>query len=164
MSIPLWRRKMLGPIFDSKAPCPVRGIKFSYPRINGRNGKSGREIQAEQAKPNYTIEGIRALLCAILLRAMSDAKAEDITLHDEAREFLCEGAGWITHHLYGLELDGKTLITLIDAGHLDDHLRMKVQRYRRTVHRIDRPDLEEIRLKPLPPELNAGLLYGGEKP
>ena len=40
---------------------------------------------------------------------------------------------------------------------------MKVQRYRRAVHRRDRPDLEEIRLKPLPPELNENLLFGGEK-
>lgn len=154
---------MLGPIFHNKVPCPVSCIKSPYPRINGRNGKSGREIKIEEDRPNYPMKSIRALLSAILLRAMSDAKAGDSNRRDEARDFLRDGANWITHHLYGLELDGEALITLIDEGHLDEHLRMKVQRYRRVVHRIDRPDLDEIRLKPLPPELNAGLLYGGQK-
>jgi len=154
---------MLGPIFHNKLPCPIGNIKFPYPRINGQNGKSGHKVQIGEDKPSYSTEGIRALLCAILLRAMSDTKARDSPLRDEAREFLRDGATWITRHLYGLELDGNVLITLIDEGRLDEHLRMKVQRYRRPVHRIDRPDLEEIRLKPLPPELNSGLLHGGEK-
>lgn len=154
---------MLGPIFHNRMPCPISDIKFPYPRILGRNGKPGQAAQPEEVQPNYSLGSIRALLCAILLRAMSDAKGEDSRWRDEAREFLHDGASWITRNLYGLELDGNVLITLIDEGHLDEHLRMKIQRYRRAVHRIDRPDLEEIRLKPLPPKLNAGLLFGGER-
>lgn len=134
---------------------------MSYPKsMNGKH-KPGKKIIA--LPPQYLISGIRALLCAIMLQAMRDAKKQDTITGDEAREFLRNGAGWIMHYLYGLELNGEALIALIDEGHIDEHLRMKVLRYSRDVHRIDRPDLEEIRLKPLPSELNENLLTGGEK-
>lgn len=127
------------------------------------NGKPKAEEKFIALSPNYLISGVRSLLCAIMLQAMRDAQKQDTLIGNEAREFLRNGAGWIMHYLYGLELNGEALIDLIDGGHIDEHLRMKVMRYSRDVHRTDRPDLEEIRLKPLPPELNENLLVGGEK-
>jgi len=134
---------------------------MSYPK--SRNGRHKTKEKFIPLSPQYLISGIRALLCAIMLQAMKDARQPDTITGDEAREFLRNGAGWIMHYLYGLELNGEALIALIDEGHLDEHLRMKVLRYSRDVHRVDRPDLEELRLKPLPPELNQNLLTGGEK-
>ena len=134
---------------------------MSYPKT--MNGKHEAEEKFIPLSPQYLISGVRALLCAIMLQAMRDAQKQDTIIGDEARDFLRNGAGWIMHYLYGLELNGEELIALIDGGHIDKHLRMKVMRYSRDVHRMDRPDLEEIRLKPLPPELNENLLTGGEK-
>ena len=133
----------------------------SYPK--SMNGKNKTEEKFIAPSPPYLISGVRSLLCAIMLQAMRDAQKQGTIIGDEAREFLRNGAGWIMHYLYGLELNGEELLALIDGGHIDKHLRMKVMRYSRDVHRMDRPDLEEIRLKPLPPELNENLLTGGEK-
>lgn len=74
----------------------------------------------------------RALLSAILLQALKDAKGTGCE-GTEARRWIIDVASSITRSLYGFDVDGMFLLKLLDQGDLDHIIRYKSQRYRRPV-------------------------------